>query len=348
MTGSASDLGTAAGILRLGNRFCDAKALLTAVRLDLFTVLDDGPATEEELRVRLGLHGRGLGPFLALLTALGLLHRQADGRYRNSESAARHLVTGRPGAVVGFLHGADVNLYPVYGKLTEALRTGRPQAAGDYLGMLRDPVATGRFARMMDGVTAGLGDPVLAALDEVAGPEGLDGLGGPEFTSVLDVGGCRGHLLGQLLTARPGLRGHLFDLPQLEPFFDAHMAERGLTERAVFHGGDFFRTPLPPADVLIYGHVLHDWDPARRQRLLDAAFEAVRPGGALVVYDRMLGERSDDTENLVASLNMLLMTEGGGEYTLAELTGQVRAAGFAAPVHRPLADFDTLVVCRRP
>ncbi|MFH8349841.1 methyltransferase [Streptomyces sp. NPDC018045] len=336
MTGSASDLGTAAGILRLGNRFCDAKALLTAVRLDLFTALDDGPATVEELRVRLGLHGRGLGDFLALLAALGLLRREADGRYGNTESAARHLVTGRPKAVGGFLHGADLNLYPVYGRLTEALRTGRPQAAGDYLGMLRDPVATGHFVRMMDGVTAGLGEPVLAALD------------GVEFGSVLDVGGCRGHLLGQLLTARPGLRGHLFDLPQLEPFFDAYMAETGHTERAVFHGGDFFRDPLPPADVLIYGHVLHDWDPDRRQRLLDAAYEAVRPGGALVIYDRMLGERADDTENLVASLNMLLLTEGGGEYTLAELTEQVRAAGFAAPAHRPLADFDTLAVCRRP
>lgn len=336
MTATVQDTGTAAGILRLGNRFCDAKALLTAVRLDLFTVLDEGPATTGELRDRLGLHGRGLDDFLRLLTVLGLLHRDADGRYGNAEGADRFLVSGRPGAVTGFLRGADINLYPVYGQLAQALRSGKPQAHIDYLGMLDDPVATGQFARMMDGLTQGLGARLLDALE------------GTDFASVLDVGGCRGHLLGQLLSARPDLEGHVFDLPQLEPFFHEYQAELGLTGRARFHAGDFFRDPLPGADVLILGHILHDWDPEQRQHLLEKAFTAVGPGGTVLVYDRMLGEREDDTENLAASLNMLLVTDGGAEYTVAEVAAQAHAAGFTEVTHRPLADFDTLVVCRRP
>ncbi|MFI6850130.1 acetylserotonin O-methyltransferase [Kitasatospora sp. NBC_00085] len=336
MTTTAWDVRTAGGILRLGNRFCDAKALLTAVRLDLFTLLDEGPASTEELRDRLGLHGRGLADLLDLLTALGLLHRDADRRYRNAEGADRHLVAGRPGSVTGFLRGSDLNLYPVYGQLAEALRTGRPQGYTDYLGMLEDPVATGHFARMMDGLTQGLGVRLLDALD------------GTAFGSVLDVGGCRGHLLGQLLAARPALTGHVFDLPQLEPFFHAYQAELGLTGRSAFHAGDFFSDPLPPADVVILGHVLHDWDPEQRSLLVHKAFDAVNPGGTLLVYDRMLGERADDTENLVASLNMLLVTDGGAEYTVAELREQAEAAGFTGLTHRPLADFDTLLVCRRP
>ncbi|MDH6579482.1 methyltransferase [Kitasatospora sp. MAP5-34] len=335
MTATAPDVGTAAGILRLGNQFCDAKALLTAVELDLFAVLDEGPATVPELRRRLGLHGRGFGDFLGLLTALGLLRRESDGRFGNAEGASRYLVPGRPGAVGGFLRGAHLNLYPVYGRLAEALRTGKPQAQGDFTALLDDPVALGHFVRMMDGLTQGLGAELIAALE------------GTEYHSLLDVGGCRGNLLGQLLVARPELEGHLFDLPQLEPFFREYLAGPVQAGRAVFHPGDFFRDPLPGADVLVFGHILHDWDAQQRQELLAKAYRAVNPGGTLLVYDRMLGERSDNTENLVASLNMLLVTDGGGEYTVAEIGRQARIAGFCTVTHRPLADFDTLVICHK-
>ncbi|MEU7499943.1 methyltransferase [Streptomyces griseofuscus] len=336
MTTTAWETATAADILRLGNRFCDAKALLTAVRLDLFTVLDEGPADAEALRARLGLHGRGLTDFLGLLTTLGLLRRDSDRRYRNAEGAARYLVSGRPGAVGGFLRGSDLNLYPVYGRLAEALRTGEPQAYTDYTGMLDDPEATGAFVRMMDGLTQGLGALLTEAYD----------FSGHRL--VLDVGGCRGGLVKQLLTERPALEGHVFDLPQLEPFFQENLAELIRAGQAVFHPGDFFRDPLPTADVLVLGHILHDWGPEQRRHLLRKAFDAVTPGGAVLVYDRMLGEREDDTENLVASLNMLLVTDGGAEYTVAELSAEARAAGFIGISHRPLADFDTLVIARRP
>ncbi|QMU78147.1 helix-turn-helix domain-containing protein [Streptacidiphilus sp. PB12-B1b] len=335
MTRTAPDVGTAAGILRLGNLFCDAKALLTAVRLDLFSALADEPAAPEELRERLGLHGRGLSDFLALLAALGLLRRDPDGRYRNADGAGRYLVPGRPGAVAGFLRGADLNLYPVYGRLTEALRTGRPQADGDFTGMLDDPVALGHFVRMMDGLTQGLGPQLIAALE------------GRPYRSLLDLGGCRGHLLGQLLAARPELRGSVFDLPQMEPFFDEYLAGLGLADRAAFHPGDFFRDPLPETDVLVLGHILHDWDQEQRRQLLDKAYAAVNPGGTVLIYDRMLGEARDDIENLVASLNMLLVTEGGAEYTVSEIEAQATAAGFGSVSHRPLADYDTLVICHK-
>ncbi|MDJ0345996.1 methyltransferase [Streptomyces sp. H10-C2] len=335
MSSTAADAGTAAGLLRLGNQFCDAKALLTAVRLDLFGALQHGPASTEELRQRLGLHGRGLSDFLGLLAALGLLCRDADGRFRNAEGADRCLVPGRPGCVAGFLTGADVNLYPVYGRLTDAVRTGKPQADGDFTGMLDDPEALGGFVRMMDGLTQGLGGELSAVLE------------GIEYHSVLDAGGCRGHLLGQLLADHDGLTGQVFDLPQMEPFFHAYMAELGLSGRTSFHPGDFFRDPLPQADVIVLGHILHDWDAAQRQELLDKAYRAVSPGGTVLVYDRMLGRRADDTENLVASLNMLLVTEGGGEYSAEDVTEQARRAGFSSVTDRPLADFDTLVICRK-
>jgi DNA-binding IclR family transcriptional regulator len=90
MTRTASGIDSAQGILRLGNAFGEAQALLTAVELDLFTALDAGPAGEEDISGRLGLHGRGLRDFLRLLVALGLL-LEDDGRYRNAAGAGRYL-----------------------------------------------------------------------------------------------------------------------------------------------------------------------------------------------------------------------------------------------------------------
>ncbi|MGH4023761.1 MAG: methyltransferase family protein, partial [Pseudonocardiaceae bacterium] len=126
MPSQSPDTSTAAGLLRLGNTFCDAKALLTAVELGLFTALREGPATEEQIRTRLGLHGRGLADFLNLLVALGLLE-YSGGTYRNDVGADRYLVRGEASYVGGFLERSNRNLYPAWGRLAEALRTGAPQ-----------------------------------------------------------------------------------------------------------------------------------------------------------------------------------------------------------------------------
>lgn len=326
------DVDTSAGLLRLGNRFCDAAALLTGVRLELFTALHAGPATAADLRKRLGLHGRGFDDFLHLLVALGVLTRNED-RYANTVAVDRYLVAGGAEDIGGFLRGAYLNLYPVYADLSEALRTGKPQAVGDFESMLDDPVAVGHFVRMMDGLTQGLREELRQAVDWTG------------RSTVLDLGGCRGSLVTHLVSHTPGLRGQVYDRPQIEPFFAEVAARAGVSDRVSFHPGDFFRDPIPAADVVIYGHILHDWSPEERELLLRKAFDAVRPGGVLVIYDRMLTPDRDNVENLVASLNMLLVTEGGGEYTVDEISEQARRAGFASVSSRRFGAFDFLLTC---
>jgi 8-O-methyltransferase len=333
-TTRAPDVSTAAGLLRLGNLFCDSKALLTAVQLDLFTALHERPATVEEIRDRLGLHGRGLPDFLRLLVCVGVLEVDSA-RYRNAQGADRHLVRGLPGYVGGFLQGSDINLYPVYGRLADALRTGKPQADGDFLGLLDNEEALGHFVGMMDGLTGQFADELVNALDWT------------QYRSVLDIGGCRGNVATRIVGTSPGLVGHVFDMPQLEPFFHEKMAETGLAHRIQFHPGNFFTDPLPVADVMQYGHILSDWAPEQREFLVSKAFDALPPGGLLLIYDRMLTGGIEDVENVVASLNMLLVTEGGGEYTVGEISDVARTAGFDEITHRPLHEHDTLVICRK-
>jgi SAM-dependent methyltransferase len=335
MTTTELDVGTAAGLLRLGNAFCDAKALLTAVELDLFGALKDGPATEEEIRERLRLHGRGLADFLHLLAALGVLVKTGEA-FGNAAGAQRHLVPGGESYIGGFLQRSNRNLYPAWGRLSEALRTGKPQSGGSFAEVLERPAVLRQFIGMMDALTQQLAPALVEAFPW------------SRYGSLLDVGGCRGNLAAHLVTANPGLRGHVFDLPPMAPFFAEHVEARGVADRLEFHGGDFFADPLPAADVVVLGHVLHDWDADQRRQLVRAAYAATNPGGALVVYDRMLDDDPRHVENLVISLDMLLVTDGGSEYPVQELRAAAAEAGFERITDQPLGDFDTIIVCHKP
>ncbi|ONI78137.1 methyltransferase [Actinosynnema sp. ALI-1.44] len=334
MTSTGPDVRTPAGILRLGNAFCDAQALLTAVELDLFTVLHAGPATEQEIQARLRLHGRGLSDWLRLLSALGLVEH-TNGQYRNTPGADRYLVLGHDAPLNGFLLGAKFSSYPVWDSLADALRTGKPQAQGTFAQMVDNPAMLDRFARMMDGLTEVLGAELIRTFDWSA------------YHSVLDVGGCRGNLVAQLVTAYPNLDGHVFDLPQLAPLCAEYADEVGMTGRVHFHPGDFFVDPLPTADVIVLGHILHDWTAGEREALVRKVYPAVNPGGALLVYDRMLADEPRSVENLAASITMLLVTEGGSEYTVTELRHLVEAAGFGGVTSQSLDVYETLVVGRK-
>lgn len=335
MTSSPGNVATAAGILRLGNSFCDAQALLTAAELDLFTVLHDRPATEDEIRERLGLHGRGLRDFLRLLAGLGLLVEEG-GRYRNATGADRYLVSGQQNYVGGFLRGAKNSLYLVWGGLAEALRTGEPRkAAGSFEMLLNDPNLLGQYVRMLDGLT------------QVLGPRIIDAFDWSGCRSVADIGGCRGNLAAQLVKAHPHLEARVFELPQLETHFDEHLTETGLTGKVRFQAGDFFTDPLPAADVLVLGHVLPEWNARQRESLIRKAYQAVLPGGTLLIYDRMLDDEVVNLENVVASVTMLLVSPYGSHYSTAEVQRLAEAVGFGSVTHQPLDDNETVMLCHK-
>lgn len=337
MTSNALDTSTPAGILRLGNLFCDAKAVLTAVELGLFTTLNAGALSEGEIRTTLQLHGRGLSDWLNLLTALGLLEND-NGRYRNAAGADQYLVRGGQTYIGGFLERSNRNLYPAWGRLADALRTGEAQSGSHFDEVIKNPKILGQFINSMDAFTHVLGPQLIDAYD-----------GWGDYQSVLDVGGCRGNLCSQIVKAQSHLEGHVFDLPEMEPFFDEKVAEYDLTGKVTFHGGSFFEDSavLPSTDIAVMGHVLHDWDAQQRGFLVNKAFHALNPGGVLLVYDRMLEPGPTYVENLVISLDMLLVTDGGSEYTVAELVGHAEVAGYVSTSVHPLGELDTLVVCHK-
>jgi hypothetical protein len=326
------------GILQLGTGFWASKTLLSAVELGVFTELAQGPLDAETLRRRLGFHERAARDFLDALVSLGLLEREND-CYANTAATGHFLDRNKSTYVGGLLEMFDRRLYRFWGALTEALKTGRPQneitrgGPDLFASIYGDPAALKTFLSAMTGLS-------LAAAHELAELPLWE-----EHRTVIDIGAAQGGVPVVLGQRHSHLSGGGFDLPPVRPIFESYVRANGLSDRLRFYPGDFLRDPLPSVDVLIMGHILHDWDVATRRALIEKCLAALPKGGRLVVYDMMLDdERRRNTAGLLMSLNMLIETPGGSEYTGAECIGWMRETGFVDAGLIPLTGPHSAVV----
>lgn len=335
----AKDMGTqttAEPLLQMAAGFYKWRTVLSAIELDLFTSLRDTPATEPVVRARFGLDGRGTQDFLDALVSLGLLDRQ-DGVYHPTRIAEEFLDSNKPSYLGRFLKLADDR----WARISEGLRTGEPQngartGSSMFTHQHRDQAAWRRYYGGMDALNGPSGAALAHAFDWST------------VKRIIDVGGARGNVSAHLVKVHPHLAATVFDLPPVEAVFTEHMAELGLTGRITFQAGNFFTDPLPETDVVVLGHVLHDWAVAERRVLARKAFEAVAPGGYVLAYDTMIDEeRRANSNQLMISLNMMLCTPGGSEYTPADGAKWFTDAGFTSVECTPLTGDDTLLIARK-
>ena len=325
------------GIMQLGLGFWGAKTLLSAVELKLFGVLSEaGPLDAEQLRDRLALHPRSARDFFDALVALGMLER-TNGRYSNTAETDLFLDPAKPTYMGGMLEMANARLYTFWGSLTEGLRTGQPQSeaktgGGFFETLYADPAALAQFTGAMTGLSRAAGEAIAAKFSW------------RDYGSVIDIGCAQGAVAVAIATAHDHLTGGGFDLPPVEPIFNSYVARFGLADRLRFSPGNFFEDPLPSADVLILGHILHDWDLEQKRLLLQKAYNALPTGGALIVYEAIIDDdRRDNAFGLLMSLNMLI--EGiGFDYTGADCRGWMADAGFSKSYVEHLAGPDSMVV----
>ena len=154
-----------------------------------------------------------------------------------------------------------------------------------------------------------------------------------------------GDLPVQVARAHPHLTGIGFDLPPVEPIFREYVERNDLDDRLDFVAGDFFEDELPPADVLVMGHILHDWSLEEKKELIARAWETLPDDGALIVYESIIDDdRSKNEFGLLMSLNMLIETPDGFDYTGAECREWMREAGFRDTRVQHLVGPDSMVV----
>jgi hypothetical protein len=325
-------------ILQTGLAFWPAKTLLSAIELGLFTELAGGPDTLEGLRTRLGLHQRSARDFFDTLVALGFLSRQ-DGRYANTAETDLFLDRRKPSYIGGILEMANARLYRFWGDLTEGLKSGLPQneikhgMTGLFEGLYAEPARLKQFLEAMTGLSRGANMTIARTFPWAS------------YRTYVDVGTAQGDLAAQIALANPHLRGIGFDLTEVGPIFEEYIAAVGVADRLTFMAGDFFTQDLPKADVILMGHILHDWDLPTKKMLVRKAFDAVPAGGAFVVYEAIIDDdRSKNAFGLMMSLNMLIETPAGFDYTGADCQAWMKEAGFSTTRVEPLVGPDSMVV----
>jgi hypothetical protein len=327
-------------ILDIAFGFRKSKALLTAVELRVFEILAEGPQYADVLTRRMGLQDRGARDFLDALVALGLLERDGSGSYSNSPGCSAFLDPRQPTYIGGLLEYLNGRMYLTWSHLTTALREGKPQSglatAGGFQAFYSDDVALNTF---LAGMTGG---------SRLVGRSLADQFPWHKYRTVIDIGTAQGCVPAEITMKHRHLTGGGFDLPTLRQAFESYVHKCGLSRRLAFYPGDFFADPLPAADVLIMGRVLHDWDLPERKLLLEKALAALPQGGVLIVHETFIDNaRRARSHSLLASLNMLLQTDGGSEFTEAECQTWMHQAGFCDTRIVPLAVGHSAVIAEK-
>jgi precorrin-6B methylase 2 len=313
-------------IMQIGMGFWPAKTLLSAIELGVFTALSGKSSTAREIESELGLHPRGVFDLLDTLVALDLLARDGEGetaRYRNTEETAHFLDRNSSGYMGGFLEMSNTRLYRFWGDLTEALKTGKPQnemkhgGAGMFEELYRDPERLEQFMRAMAGIS-------LANFETFA--EKFDFA---PYKTMCDIGGATGQLSIFVAARHPHMKCTTCDLPEVVPIAQKTVAAHGLSDRITAASVDFFREPLPKADVVTMGMILHDWNLEKKMLLIQAAYDALPSGGAFAVIENLIDdERRKNVFGLLMSLNMLIEFGDAFDFTGRDFDGWCRKVGF--------------------
>ena len=326
-------------ILQVGMGFFASKSLLSAVEMGVFTELASGPQQFSQLTGRLGLHPRAASDFLDTLVALGFLARTGT-TYSNLPEADLFLDRHKPSYIGGVLEMANARLYGFWNHLTEALRTGRPQneakqesGESPFQALYADPARLRSFLAAMSAISHGANMAIASKIPW------------SKYKTYADVGTAQGDMAVQIALANPHLKGIGFDLAEVGPIFEEYAKANGVSDRVRFQKGDFFTEALPSVDVITMGHILHDWNLEEKKMLIGKAYAALHPGGALVVYDAIIDDdRSKNAFGLLMSLNMLIETAGGFDYTGRECIGWMKEAGFRETRVEHLGGPDSMIV----
>jgi len=315
-----------ARIMEVGMGFWPAKVLLSAVEIDLFTTLGDRALTGAELQQALCLHARANPDFFDSLVALRFLERDGDGpagRYRNTPETAAFLDRSSPRFMGGFLEMSNARLYQFWGGLTDGLRTGEPQnelkhsGTSMFVELYRKPERLEQFMDAMAGISAGNFQAFADTFDF------------SRYGTLCDVGGATGQLSMLVARKHPHMTCVSADLPEATRIAARRIAAAGLSDRVSARPIDFFADPLPKADVITMGMILHDWNLEKKRGLIRAAYEALPDGGAFVVIENLIDDaRRENAFGLMMSLNMLIEFGEAFDFTGADFTGWCRDAGF--------------------
>ncbi len=321
-------------ILNQVQAFMSSRAILTAAELDIFTQLHKKPALAQELAQNLSLDIRALTRLLDTLVTRDLLHKQ-DEVYQLTEQGALLSADHEQSILPMVLHMND--LWDSWSQLTATVQKGinpdlKPVTA-------QDQETCQAFIGAMHVVGREMATEIAAQLDL------------SPYKRLLDIGGASGTYTIAFLRQAPWLSAVLLDLPRVIPLAEDRLRKAGLLDRVQLAAGDFYQEPLPEGcDLALLSAIIHQNSPEENLELYKKTFQALEPGGALLIRDHIMSEdRLQPPEGTIFALNMLVNTRGGDTYTYSEVQDTLQQAGFEeVQLLRQGSDMDCLLLAHKP
>jgi predicted O-methyltransferase YrrM len=305
-------------LTRLMDGYLSTQMLYVAARLGIVDALIDSPRTSADLAATVGAAPAPLHRLLRGLVMEGLLSEQPDGRFALTE-AGRLLRADGQGSLRGAVLARGSLYYRAAAGLLDTIRGGGPAFRHVYGVDLFDHLASSPedaaiFQGSMLARSHQEAEAVASTYDFTP------------FHHVVDIGGGYGVTITAILKACPGLRGTLFDRPEIAADARARLAAAGLAERVTVIGGDFFTDVPGGGDVYVLSRVLHDWDDEKATRILSSCRRVMPDRGRVVIVDAILGDRVHDQPAAVRLDLHMLTLASGRERTAAEMERLLRAA----------------------
>lgn len=305
------------GLLETLRGFMPSRALLTALELDVFTVVGKG-ANAAEVAARLRTGPRATEMLLNVLAGLKLLTKE-NGVFCNTDVTGRFLsADSKDNTRGGLLH--NVALWDGWSTLTECIRHDRRvtnSPSGE-----RDEESTRAFIAAMDRNAKERAALVVGAV-------------GGGCRRMLDLGGGSAAYSIAFAKANAELQVDVVDQPTVLPLTEEYIRRAGLEERIHTRAGDLRKDRFGDSetgegyDLVLLSAIAHMFSPEENRDLLRRIYRALDAGGRLVLQDFIL--EADKTRPMFAalfSLNMLVNTEGGASYSEAEYEEWLHEAGF--------------------
>ncbi len=311
-------------VLDLIEAFRRSKVMFAAVQLGVFDSLQHAPQSAAALASQLNCNAGAMQTLLESCVSLGLL-QSADGKFANTASANKYLTSTSPNRMTGYITYSNNVMWHMWAHLEDAIRTGEnrwKQTFGSdgpiFSHFFRTPEAMKEFLMGMHG------------FGMITSPEIVQAFDLSRFRCMCDLGGATGHWVIAACERYPNLKGIVFDLPHALELAREMIAGSAAKERLQVAGGDFFADELPAADLYALGRIVHDWSEDKIRLLLKRIYDALPPGGALMIGEKIVNEdRSGPRWALMQSLNMLVCTEGK-ERSASEYRHLLVEAGFGA------------------
>jgi cyclopropane fatty-acyl-phospholipid synthase-like methyltransferase len=314
--------------------------LAVADELGMFSAMRDHDASPGELATSLGIELRATESMLGLMTALGFLVAH-DGRFALAEVARTYLLPDSPYYWGGFLR--RVRAIPIdCNKLIDSLRRGNAAHEARVSGALwrapaPPPEALVSFTHAMHAHSFALATRVVPKFP-------LDGV-----KTFLDVAGGSGSYSIAAALRDPALRCTILDLPAVCDVSRSYSAKLGVAAGVTYHPANMFSDPWPTGfDAAFFSDIFHDWDDEQCAWLAARAFDALAPGGQVLVHEMILDDAKTGPLNAIAySMVMVFVTEGR-QRSQRELTAIVASAGFVDIVMTMTAEGYAVISGRKP